>query len=65
MIRFFLFTICQEKLFKQQIDIISSFPNLLIGHLNDFAYNQFEQAKYKEGLKLSAQSLSLFIMMFD
>lgn len=27
-------------------------------------YNQFEQEKYKEGLKLSAQSIKLLIMMF-
>ena len=55
----------QEILFKEFIDIISPFPTFLMVVLNDFAYNQFEQAKYKEGLKLSAQSLSLFIMMFD
>ena len=55
----------QEKLFKQEINIISSFPSLLMDFLNHFAYNQFEQAKYREGLKLSAQSISLYIMMFD
>ena len=55
----------QEKLFKEVIDIISSFPNLLIVYLNDFAYNQFEQGKYKEGLNLCSQSISLFMIGFD
>jgi len=55
----------QEKLFKEYVDIISSFPTLLMDLLNDFAYNQFEQAKYKEGLNLSAQSISLLKMAFS
>ena len=55
----------QEKLFKEYVDIISSFPTLLMDLLNDFAYNQFEQAKYKEGLNLSAQSISLLKLAFN
>jgi len=55
----------QEILFKEFIDIISPFPTFLMVVLNDFAYNQFEQAKYKEGLNLSAQSISLLKLAFN
>ena len=55
----------QEILFKEFIDIISPFPTFLMVGLNDFAYNQFEQAKYKEGLNLSAQSITLLKLAFN
>ena len=55
----------QEILFREFIDIISPFPTLLMYFLNDFAYNQFEQAKYKEGLNLSAQSICLLKLAFN
>ena len=52
----------QEKLFKELFLMISFHPEALKNWLNDFAYNQFEQNKYNEGLNLVAQCISLHIM---
>ena len=52
----------QEKLFKELFLMISFHPEALKKWLNDFAYNQFEQNKYNEGLNLVAQCISLQVM---
>ena len=52
----------QEKLFNKMILFVSFYPQILKAYLNDYAYNQFEQKKYNEGLNSVAQSISLQVM---
>lgn len=51
----------QEKLYNETILFVSFYPKLLLNYINDFAYNQFEQRKYNEGLNSVAQSINLHI----
>lgn len=51
----------QEKLYNEMILFVSFYPKLLLDYLNDFAYNQFEQRKYNEGLNSVAQSINLHL----
>jgi len=54
----------QEVLYNELIFLVSFHPQFLPSALNDFAYNQFIQKKYNEGLNSVALSIELhfFVM---
>ena len=52
----------QEKLYNKMILLGSFYPPIIKAYLNEYAYNQFKQKKYNEGLNSVAQSIILQVI---